>query len=77
MSETSSLLVSVIDTGPGIPSDIRELLFEKFITGQQEERGSGLGLAFCKMAIEAHGERIWVESPPEGGTTFAFTLPCE
>jgi PAS domain S-box-containing protein len=71
----SSILVSVSDTGPGIPADIRELLFQKFITGQQEERGSGLGLAFCKMAIEAHGERIWVESPPGGGTMFTFTLP--
>ena len=70
-----SLLVSVSDTGPGIPADIRELLFQKFVTGRQEERGSGLGLAFCKMAVEAHGERIWVESPPGGGTAFAFTLP--
>jgi signal transduction histidine kinase len=71
----SSILVSVSDTGPGIPADIRDLLFQKFVTGQQEERGSGLGLAFCKMAIEAHGKRIWVESPPGGGTMFAFTLP--
>jgi signal transduction histidine kinase len=75
MSGEHSIFVSVSDTGPGIPADIRELLFEKFVTGQQEERGSGLGLAFCKMAVEAHGERIWVESPPGGGTTFTFTLP--
>ncbi|MBN1979747.1 MAG: GAF domain-containing protein [Anaerolineae bacterium] len=75
MSGEPSLLVSISDTGPGIPADIRELLFQKFVTGRQEERGSGLGLVFCKMAIEAHGERIWVESPPEGGAMFTFTLP--
>ena len=74
-SGKSSLLISVSDTGSGIPPDIRERLFQKFVTGQQEERGSGLGLAFCKMVIEAHGERIWVESPPGGGTAFTFTLP--
>jgi len=75
VSGEPSLLVSVSDTGPGIPPDIRERLFQKFVTGQQEERGSGLGLTFCKMAIEAHGERIWVESSPGGGATFTFTLP--
>jgi PAS domain S-box-containing protein len=75
MSGEPSLFVSVSDTGSGIPADIRELLFQKFVTGRQEERGSGLGLAFCKMAVEAHGGRIWVESPPGDGTTFTFTLP--
>jgi len=74
-SERSRLLVSVSDTGPGIPPEIQDRLFQKFVVGQQEGRGSGLGLAFCKMAIEAHGERIWVEDTSERGTTFTFSLP--
>jgi signal transduction histidine kinase len=69
------ILVAVSDTGPGIPPQIEDRLFQKFVTGRQEGRGSGLGLTFCKMAIEAHDERIWVESTPDEGTTFFFTLP--
>jgi signal transduction histidine kinase len=69
------LLVSVSDTGSGIPPEIQDRLFQRFIVGQQEGRGSGLGLAFCRMAIEAHGERIWVEDTSERGTTFTFSLP--
>jgi signal transduction histidine kinase len=72
--EQSRLLVSISDTGSGIPLEIQERLFQKFVTGTQQGRGSGLGLAFCKMVIEAHGERIWVEDTSENGTTFAFTL---
>jgi signal transduction histidine kinase len=69
-----TLWVSVQDTGPGIPPEIREHLFQKFVTGQQEHAGSGLGLAFCRMVMEAHGERIWVSQTSESGTTFTFTL---
>jgi len=69
------LCISVSDTGPGIPPEIRRNLFTKFVAGQQTERGSGLGLAFCRMVLEAHGERIWVAETSEQGTTFAFTLP--
>lgn len=71
----SKMLVSVIDNGRGIPSTIRDKLFDKFTTGEQQGRGSGLGLAFCKMALEAHGERIWVEETSGKGATFTFSLP--
>ena len=74
-AEHPRLLVSVSDTGPGIPPEIQDRLFQKFVTGRQEERGSGLGLAFCRMVVEAHGERIWVESTPGSGTTLFHTLP--
>jgi signal transduction histidine kinase len=74
-TEQDRLLVTVSDTGSGIPPQIQERLFQKFVTGEQMGRGSGLGLAFCKMVIEAHGERIWVADSSENGTTFAFTLP--
>jgi signal transduction histidine kinase len=74
-TEQSRLLVTVRDNGPGIPPELEERLFQKFVTGAQKGRGSGLGLAFCKMVIEAHGERIWIKETSENGTTFAFTLP--
>jgi PAS domain S-box-containing protein len=71
----NALRISVSDTGPGIPPEIQNTLFQRFVTGRGAERGSGLGLAFCKLAIEAHGGRIWVESPSDQGATFSFTLP--
>jgi signal transduction histidine kinase len=69
------LLLSVSDTGSGIPPEIQGRLFQKFVTGGQEGRGSGLGLAFCKLVVEAHGGRIWVDSIPDHGTTFTFSVP--
>ncbi|HEY88764.1 MAG TPA: GAF domain-containing protein [Thermoflexia bacterium] len=69
------LQVSVTDTGPGIPPELQGRLFQKFVTGDYEERGSGLGLTFCRMVIEAQGEKIWLSSPPDKGATFIFTLP--
>ena len=73
----SAALATIIvrDTGPGIPPDLHERLFEKFTTGRTPGRGSGLGLAFCRLAVEAHGGRIWVDAGPEGGAAFTFTLP--
>ncbi|MBN1890092.1 MAG: cyclic nucleotide-binding domain-containing protein [Thermoflexales bacterium] len=73
------VLVSVIDSGPGIPEAERERIFERFaqVAGdKQARRGFGLGLAFCRLAVEAHGGRIWVE-PGEGGvgSRFVFSLP--
>lgn len=74
---SAKLLVQVRDSGAGIPPDIKPRLFQKFVSGQQPERGSGLGLAFCKLALEAHGERIWVESAPGTGATFIFSLASQ
>lgn len=71
--------VHVEDSGPGIPEEYREKIFERFwqVPGQRtRRRGSGLGLAFCKLAIEAHGGKIWVDSPQgKSGSIFTFTLP--
>jgi signal transduction histidine kinase len=67
--------VSVSDNGPGIPPELKGRLFQKFVTGRRHESGSGLGLVFCKLAVEAHGGRIWVESELDQGTTVTFTLP--
>jgi signal transduction histidine kinase len=65
----------VSDTGPGISPEVRERLFQKFVSGQEFGHGSGLGLAFCKLAVEAHGGRIWVDDKAGQGTKIRFTLP--
>ncbi len=72
-----TLIVSVSDTGPGIPEAYRQRIFEKFgqVGGRTARQGTGLGLTFCKMAVEAHGGRIWVESEVGQGSTFSFILP--
>lgn len=67
--------VFVKDTGTGIAPEIETRLFEKFTTGLHEERGSGLGLAFCRMVIHAHGGEIWARNNKGQGATFAFILP--
>jgi len=71
------MVVSVQDSGPGISDKDRERIFQKFTRLQREGRskGLGLGLAFCRLAIEAHGGKIWVESEEGKGSTFTFTLP--
>lgn len=71
-----TVLFWVRDTGKGIPAEIREKIFDKFISLQSESmpRGLGLGLAFCRLAVEAHGGKIWVESQAGQGSTFYFTL---
>lgn len=74
----SEVEVSIYDDGPGIPEEMREKIFERFarVPGTRgRRRGTGLGLAFTKLAIEAHGGKIVVESKPEGGSVFRAQLP--
>lgn len=68
------ICVTIHDTGSGIPLEIRDRLFQKFTKGGQEEKGSGLGLYFCRMVIESHGERIWIGETSRSGTAVHFTL---
>jgi signal transduction histidine kinase len=71
--------VSVADTGPGIPPEDQERIFEEFQqseTGVGLREGTGLGLALSKRYVELHGGRIWVESELGRGSTFTFALPA-
>ncbi len=79
-AERDVVIVSVSDTGLGIPGEAIPHLFEKFYrvdrTEHREIRGTGLGLAICRRIIEGWGGRIWAESAGPGqGSTFSFTLP--
>jgi signal transduction histidine kinase len=65
--------VSIADTGPGLPIDIRAKLFEPFVT--TKAGGLGVGLSICRVIIEAHGGRLQAADNPDGGTIFSFTLP--
>ena len=75
------ILISVIDTGGGIAKDEQTRVFEQFtqvantLTGKP--RGTGLGLPISKQIVEYHGGRIWLESEPDQGSTFSFSIPLE
>jgi signal transduction histidine kinase len=72
-----AVVVGVTDSGPGIPPERQERLFEMYQGASStmgRRPGSGIGLAFCKLAVEAHGGQIWVESEPGQGSTFLLTI---
>jgi signal transduction histidine kinase len=77
--EGDAAQLAVTDTGAGIPEKYHQKIFEKFsqIAGEQQSKGTGLGLTFCKLAVEAHGGQIGVDSEIGRGSTFWFTLPLE
>lgn len=72
------LKFSVADSGPGIPTDQQNHLFEAFVQGtEHQERGTGLGLNISKRLVEMMGGRIWAENRPQGGANFCFVLPAK
>lgn len=73
--ERDTVRIEVEDNGEGVPEAFREQIFEKFSQAPGSRRSTGLGLAFCRLAVEAHGGRIGVEARPQGGSVFWFTLP--
>jgi signal transduction histidine kinase len=79
-SDTAVLTFSVIDHGRGIPKEWADKIFDKFVQVESHKKngimvGSGLGLTFCRQAVESLGGHIWLESIAAKGTTIAFTLP--
>jgi signal transduction histidine kinase len=76
---TGQVCVEVRDNGQGIPQEYQTRIFEKFVQVERKRAhlrtGTGLGLTFCKMIVEAHGGRIFVQSVPDEGSTFTFLLP--
>jgi GAF domain-containing protein len=79
LAANGAFTVAVCDTGPGIPLSDQAKIFEEFQQADssitRKKGGTGLGLSIAKRIIEMHGGRIWVESEPGKGSTFAFTLP--
>jgi two-component system sensor histidine kinase/response regulator len=75
--QDEGVLFTVADNGPGIPAEFHDVIFRKFerVRTPALAHGSGLGLAFCKLAVEAHGGRIWVQSRQGEGAQFHFILP--
>jgi signal transduction histidine kinase len=78
-ADASGILFTVTDDGPGIPSEYQEIIFRKFervrAPNAPRVRSSGLGLTFCRLAVESHGGRIWVKSAEGEGSTFYVQLP--
>ncbi len=74
----TEVIVDVADHGPGfLPEDI-DHIFDRFYRAQPTGHGgAGLGLAICRVIVEAHGGRIWAENRPGGGAVFSFTLPVD
>jgi signal transduction histidine kinase len=78
--ENEEIIFAVQDNGPGIPEEKRDEIFDRFARLDNRSfrgrSGFGLGLAFCRMAVEAHGGQIWVDNGPDDvGSRFAFSLP--
>jgi len=81
LKDKKEILVSVQDTGIGIPKDQQKRVFTRFFRGanaiRTETEGTGLGLFIAKNIVEAHGGKIWFESEENKGTTFYFSLPIK
>ncbi len=79
VQEESTLKFTISDNGLGISPDAQAHLFERFtrLESAKGTKGTGLGLPFCKLAVEAHGGEIWVDSTPGEGSQFTFRLPLE
>lgn len=73
----NSVEVCVADSGPGIPAEHHQEIFEDFVRVDRNTSGMGLGLAITKRLIQAHRGKVWVESEPKAGSKFTFLLPMD
>ncbi len=69
------VVISVADTGPGVPPSHRDSVFELYESKSESSRGRGIGLAFCRLAVTGMGGRIWADDAPAGGAMFCVALP--
>ncbi len=69
--------VAVIDSGPGIASELRRKIFEPFFTTKEASKGSGIGLAVCQQILTSHNGKIWLDEQFQSGTRFVIQLPRE
>ena len=74
-TDTNQFNILVRDTGPGIPEELRDKIFDIFFTTKPVGKGTGLGLSICKRIVELHGGNLMVECPPDGGTTLIVEFP--
>lgn len=76
-SQPNSVKVSVSDTGPGIPAEFQQEVFDDFfrLPGSENQEGMGLGLAIVRRLVQAMGGKVWVESDPGAGCKFSFLMP--
>jgi len=75
--QNSCFTIKISDTGPGIPAELRDKIFDIFFTTKPVGTGTGLGLSISQNIIKLHGGKISFDCPPEGGTTFTIELPFE
>jgi signal transduction histidine kinase len=70
-------MLTVLDSGPGVPEEIIDKVFDPFFTTKQPGKGTGLGLSIVYGIVQQHGGRIQVENSPEGGAVFTVRLPLD
>ena len=73
--DSDEVIFAVEDTGPGVPEEFQERVFDEFFQHSDSEEGTGLGLTLCKRLVELHGGRIWLESQGGQGSRFSFAIP--
>ena len=76
-SDKQKVIISIKDTGSGIPTTIQDKIFDAFFTTKREGEGSGLGLDITKKIVERHNGKIWFETQVDKGTTFFVELPLK
>jgi signal transduction histidine kinase len=74
-TESGQLLISVTDTGVGVPPQHADQIFDAFFTTKPD--GTGMGLRISRSVVESHGGRLWAADNPPRGASFCFTLPTE
>jgi two-component system sensor kinase FixL len=72
-ANAATLQISVVDNGPGLPDEVRNKLFQPFVS--TKKTGMGIGLSICHTIVTAHDGHLWADPNPDGGTIFKFTLP--